>query len=220
MLGDYKQKVVLSDKILFALLLFLLLILFVWLLQIINQDKQITLNDKVKYNLVLNAAEHEEKLQKLFGTKRDDVVVFYNAPDTQNCAEVLSLNRKLPKNNELTDYEFALQKLFEGPTKSERNKGYTSLFSQNTKNILKKVFVKKGIAYIDLVDIRYIIPNANSSCGQASFLAQIDHTILQFPEVNRFILAINGSPKTIYNWLQIGCNEENNNCDVKPWREK
>jgi hypothetical protein len=47
-----------------------------------------------------------------------------------------------------------------------------------------------------------VIPNASTSCGSAALLAQLDHTLLQFPAIDATIYSINGSPEAFYEWLQ------------------
>ena len=41
----------------------------------------------------------------------------------------------------------------------------------------------------------------------------------QFGIINKIIYAINGDPQSFYEWLQIGCSEENDNCDPTPFQE-
>ena len=104
-----------------------------------------------------------------------------------------------------------LIQLFLGPTETEKAAGYSSFFSKETDYILHSVKVRQGIVYVNIKDIRDIIPNASSSCGSAQLLAQMREALQQFPEVNDFRVAINGDPKIFYEWLQIGCSD--NLCD-------
>ena len=96
--------------------------------------------------------------------------------------------------------------------------GYTSFFSDITKNIFKSIKIVDKIVYIDLIDIRSIIPNASSSCGSSQFLAEMTNTLKQFSSIERAIFAIEGNPQVFYEWLQLGCGIENNNCDSKPFQ--
>jgi len=134
---------------------------------------------------------------------------------SQDCNRVYSTERSVPGTQAVA--AAALRELFSGPSWEEKNKGYTSLFSEKTKDILKQVKIENGIAYVDLIDIRKIIPNASSSCGSAQFLAEIESTLLQFPSIKKAIIAIEEDPQTFYDWIQVGCSKENNNCDKGPF---
>ena len=112
----------------------------------------------------------------------------------------------------------ALEELFKGPSEEEKTQGYISWFSKTTKDILKSVKIENNTAYVDLKDIRQIIPNASSSCGSAEFLAEVETTLKQFPVVNKVIMAIEAKPSTFYEWIQIGCAKENDFCDESPFK--
>lgn len=110
-----------------------------------------------------------------------------------------------------------LRQLFAGPTPEEMAQGYTSFFSDATKDSVRGVALRNGTAYVNLADIREVIPNASSSCGSASLLAQIEETLMQLPGINRVIIAIEGDTQTFYDWIQIGCGEVNDDCDNEPF---
>jgi len=111
-----------------------------------------------------------------------------------------------------------LNLLFIGPTEEEKNEGYSSVFSLDTKNILKNFDIdEKGTAYLNFYDIRNIIPAVSSSCGSLEFLSSIENTLKQFGVINKIIYAINEEPRIFYEWIQKGCSEENNNCDNTPF---
>ena len=69
-------------------------------------------------------------------------------------------------------------------------------------------------AYVDLHDLRQIIPGATSSCGSAEFFAQVEATLKQFPTVDRVVLAIEGQPRLFYDWMELECDETNDYCDA------
>jgi hypothetical protein len=137
-------------------------------------------------------------------------------PNLEDCSKVYSLNRIIPKTVEVA--KAALKELFKGPTEEEKSQGYTSWFSKETQDILKSVKVKNGTAYVDLKDLRQMIPNASTSCGSAEFFAEVEATLQQFPTVDKVIFAIDGKPATFYEWMQIGCYEENDFCDETPFK--
>jgi hypothetical protein len=137
-------------------------------------------------------------------------------PNLEDCSKVYLLNRIIPKTLEVA--KAALKELFKGPTEEEKSQGYTSWFSKETQDILKSVKVKNGTAYVDLKDLRPMIPNASTSCGSAEFFAEVEITLQQFPTVAKVIFAIDGKPATFYEWMQIGCYEENDFCDETPFK--
>ena len=96
----------------------------------------------------------------------------------------------------------AMERLLAGPTAAERAAGATSLFNSRTAGMLRSVNIRDGVAHIDFKDLRKVIPNASSSCGSTSLLAQLDATATQFPTVLRARYSINGSEATFYHWLQ------------------
>ncbi len=136
-------------------------------------------------------------------------------PNSQNCEKVYPVARKVPETVAVA--RAALNELFKGPSAAEKNQGYTSFFSDKTKNILLEVKIENKTAYVNLRDIRNIIPNASSSCGSSQLMAEIENTLKQFSTIDKVIIAINGSTKTFYEWIGIGCNESNGNCDSKPF---
>lgn len=122
-------------------------------------------------------------------------------PNSVDCNKVYSVFRSIgPK---ATTPSLALQELFKGPTESEKNNGYTSWFSEETRDVLKNIKVANGLAEVDLMDIRQIIPNASASCGSAQLLAQMEATLKDFPEIKNVIFSINGQPDIFYEWLQL-----------------
>jgi hypothetical protein len=85
--------------------------------------------------------------------------------------------------------------------------------------------VSERSPYIDLVDIRPLMPAANTSCGQQAFFAEVETTLRNalrsaaYP-VERVIYAIEGDPAAFYEWMQLGCSEANDHCDRSPFEEK
>jgi Putative peptidoglycan binding domain/Sporulation and spore germination len=97
----------------------------------------------------------------------------------------------------------AIEQLLAGPTAAERAAGATSyLFDEQTAGMFRSATIRDGVAHIDFHDLRTVIPNASSSCGSTSLLAQLDATATQFPTVLRARYSINGSEATFYHWLQ------------------
>lgn len=135
--------------------------------------------------------------------------------NTTDCSVVTGVVRTIPRTSAVA--QAALKELFKGPTSSEKAQGYTSLFSSATSDILLSITIQEGTAYVNLRDIRTLIPNASASCGSAQFFAEVESTLGEFEGIQNVIYAINGDPEPFYEWMQIGCTEENNNCDATPF---
>ena len=115
--------------------------------------------------------------------------------------------------------EQVLGSLFNGPTPQEKQQGYTSMFSSVTGGILRKVKIEGDTTYVDLSDFRKLIPNASSSCSSQDFFAQVSQTLKNnVSGVQNVTYAINGDPRIFYEFMQIGCNAQNNNCDPTPFK--
>lgn len=124
-------------------------------------------------------------------------------PNAQDCQKVFPVKRELLKT--LPTTTAALNQLFAGPTAEEKNQGYSSWFSAVTKDILISINILDNTAYVNLKDLRQIIPNASSSCGSAELLAEIENTLKQFPAIKNVVLGIEGKSNPFYEWLQLGC---------------
>lgn len=97
----------------------------------------------------------------------------------------------------------ALARLLAGLTAEERAQGLDSWFSEETEGMLNSVVIEGGVAEVDLADFSEIIPNASSSCGSASLLAQLDNTVLQFPQIDEVVYSFDGDRASFYEWLQL-----------------
>jgi hypothetical protein len=186
-------------------------------------DNPYTGNDQTEYGNMTQKVNDVMDSFRLEGSEPyrmiGHVVYFGNSVMNPNadCNLVYPVNRDTAS---AADKAFSvLEQLFEGPTEQETAAGYTSFFSEETADAVKTLKIEGETAYINLEDIRGIIPNANSSCGSAQFLAEIKSTLMQFPQIKRVIIAIDGNTETFYEWIQLGCSEENNNCDNTPFTE-
>jgi hypothetical protein len=145
------------------------------------------------------------------------VVYFNNEQITPegntDCGLVYGVERT--STSQQASYEEKLNTLFAGPTEEEKSAGYTSFFSSQTSGILKSVKIDGSTAYVDLQDVRNLIPSASSSCGSASFTSQVEETLKHDREISKVIYAINGDPEVFYEWMQFGCSE--NICDKTPF---
>ncbi|MEI6528954.1 MAG: GerMN domain-containing protein [Candidatus Falkowbacteria bacterium] len=122
-------------------------------------------------------------------------------PNSIDCTKVYSVERIIKPG---ADVEVAtLNELFKGPNSNEKKQGYTSWFSDKTITILKSFKVEDGVAYVDLIDIRNIIPNASASCGSSELLSEMENTLKQFPLIKKVLFSINGNQASFYEWLQL-----------------
>jgi len=163
--------------------------------------------------------------QDLVKKESATIKVFYNNsnfnPNSIDCSQVYPLERTimvLPETGDLA--QVALQELVKGPTNEEKSLGYISWFSDKTRDIIKNVKTENEIAYVNLSDIRELIPSASASCGSTEFIAEIENTLKQFPNIKKVIFAIDMKPSLFYKWMQIGCNTDNNNCAEEPFALK
>jgi hypothetical protein len=135
-----------------------------------------------------------------FATHRVKVYFTREASLDKNCRGTKEFRRKTVGRDVLHD---SLSWLLRGPRPAERKDGAASLFSAKTAGLINYVSIEDGTAYVDFDDFRKIIPEASSSCGSASLLAELKPTAKQFPTVERAVLSFEGSTKAFYNWLQI-----------------
>ena len=139
-------------------------------------------------------------------------------PGMQDCAKVHPVERTTLPSGDVP--KAALEQLFLGPTPAEKANGYVSVFSAETADILISVKVQTDTAYVNLKDIRTIIPNASTSCGSAAFFAAVETTVKGTADVTRVLYAIEGDPQPFWEWMQIGCAPMNDNCDPAPFRDE
>ena len=122
----------------------------------------------------------------------------------EDCSVVVASEREAQEEGVVGD---ALAQLLAGPTADEEAQGLESWFSADTEGMLNSVVIEGGVAEVDFADFSGIIPNASSSCGSASLLAQLDSTVLQFPEVDEVVYSFDGDRAAFYEWLQLSAPE-------------
>lgn len=154
--------------------------------------------------------------------EKQTVVLYYSNEErtpegVTDCGLVYGVEREIELEEDIL--EAKLNALFAGPTEEEQAEGYSSFFSQETADILIGVKVEDSTTYVNLKDIRDIIPSANASCASQNFFASVEETLTHDRAIEDVIFAINGDPETFYEWMQIGCTEENNFCDPTPFEE-
>lgn len=156
----------------------------------------------------------------LCGSAPTVTLFFQNIKLSPNdCSLVYPVSRTF-KNGELT-IKTVLTELFKGPTAKENTSGFSSVFTSTTTPVLRQVFSKNGIVYIDLNDIRGTHSAISSSCGSAAFFSSVEETLRIFyglTELPKVRYAINGDPIVFYEWVQSGCDTKEKNCDSTPFQ--
>ena len=152
-----------------------------------------------------------------FGQSKETVTIklfFVDTIDNPNfidCAKVRAVTRTIPKTKAIGTA--TLNELFRGPTRAEEERGSASMFSEKTKSILKSLKVKDGAAYVNFdSSILELMGNATTSCGSAAFFAEVTTTLKQFPTIDKVFFAVEKDSAVFYEWMQIGCDEELDNC--------
>jgi spore germination protein GerM len=141
-------------------------------------------------------------------------------PNNDNCDKVAATTRTIPSTSAVATA--ALEELFRGATAAEKSAGYESLFSADTAGVLKKVNIKSGVAYVNLrADATTKLASATSSCGRATFIAQVESTVKQFKSVKKVYYAIEDSPKAFFEWMEFDvsvCRKAIHRCSSLPFK--
>ncbi len=136
-------------------------------------------------------------------------------PGRPDCSVVFPVEREVPSSTSVA--EAALAALFAGPTDAETADGFVSQFSAATASMLIDISVQGETAYVNLTDVRAIIPGAGSSCGSMSFFAEVETTLDEILTFERVIYALDGDPTPFYEFMQLGCDVTNDDCDPAPF---
>lgn len=138
-----------------------------------------------------------------------------------DCGAVFPLPRDIPPGTTgpAGVAKAALDALFAGPTEAEQAQGYASSFSQATADAVLGVAVEGDTAYVNLIDVRQIIPEVSAACGGQAFFAAVESTLRDAVDVENVVYAIEGDPATFYEWTQIGCPPEGDLCDPAPFED-
>ncbi|KUK79341.1 MAG: Spore germination protein-like Gmad2 [Microgenomates bacterium 39_7] len=168
-----------------------------------------------------------DQVQMIEGIKRatDDqqqmeIIVYFpneqKAPQGNvDCSLVYGTARSISSTFDLeTEIEEALKELFKGPTTQEEQEGFSSFFSPETSQLLNEVKLVDDTAYIDLIDAPSTLEGQNASCAGQALLSQIEETIKHSRQVQKVVVSTNGNAQEFYEWLQLGCDENNNFCQT------
>jgi hypothetical protein len=115
------------------------------------------------------------------------------------CGEVFPVPRQVDADDPV---RATLEVLLEGPTEAEQQQGYGGWFSDDTADMLLDLEVVDGTAHVTFADLRQVIPNASTSCGSVTLLAQLDTTLLALDGIDDTRYAI-ADQAAFYAWLQL-----------------
>ncbi len=125
------------------------------------------------------------------------VTVFYTCRDTN---ELVAVERAVPASDDVL--RAALDALVTGPGDT----GLLSWFSEDTASIVQSAIMDDaGVAVVDFVDLRPVIPNASASAGSALLLGQLDATVFAIPSVRSVEYRMEGSCEDFGEFVQVGC---------------
>ncbi|HEX2054837.1 MAG TPA: hypothetical protein VHJ78_14075 [Actinomycetota bacterium] len=131
--------------------------------------------------------------------RAETVTIYLSTQNPNDCGEVRPVERTVGGRPTLRT---GMEQLLAGPTEEERAAGLGGWFSDATRDMLISAERRGNTAVVDFKDLRPVIPNASSSCGSASLLAQLDSTAKQFG-ASRTLYSINGDVQAFYEWLQM-----------------
>lgn len=122
------------------------------------------------------------------------VKVFFNNNQMDpefSCNKVFAVEREIPKTQATA--RAALQELLEGPTDTEKTKGFMT--SINSEVRIQELTVESGVAKVDFNE--QLEFQVGGSCRVAAIRAQIAETLKQFTTVQNVVISINGRTEDI-----------------------
>ena len=134
---------------------------------------------------------------------QQSVTVVFGSTDQSDCSNVAPVDRSVGV--EFEPILGAFEELLAGPTPDEETAGSTSMFSAETAGMVLSAPLEGGDLTVDFEDFSGIIPNASTSCGSASLIAQLNGTAFQFVEVESVTYLFDGACEPFFNWLQRDC---------------
>jgi len=124
-----------------------------------------------------------------FEQERITVQVYFNKGDSDDCREVVPVEREIMR-TELVG-RAALAALLLGPTE-EKTEGYASNIPEGTR--IQSLTIEEGTAFVDFNEI---LESGGGSCSMAARHAQIEETLKQLPTVDEVVISINGEAEDI-----------------------
>jgi spore germination protein GerM len=132
-------------------------------------------------------------------------VFFHNEklnPNMEDCRKVFPATRTIPRTKSIA--RAALDELFKGTTEEERRNEFWSFEPSETKDIIKSLNIRNGVAYLNFKSVVFEkLGNTTTSCG-GGFYSSIEKTLTQFPTIKKVIYAVEGNANEFYEWVQVG----------------
>ena len=143
-------------------------------------------------------------------------VFFHNEkfnPNQEDCTKVFPTTRMIPKTKAVA--RAALEELFKGTTEEERKNEFWSFEPEETRDIIKGLNVKSGVAYLNFKKTVFEkLGNTTTSCG-GGFYSSIEKTLTQFPSIKKVVYAVEGNANDFYEWVQVGECPHGKLCDSR-----
>lgn len=135
------------------------------------------------------------------------VLVYFGIGDPDVCEAVAPHQRVVPTTGD--PVRAAFDGLVGGPTPTDVVAGAFSFFSGDTQAAVRSAAVENGLLVIDMADLRATLTpaGANTSCGSAALLGELNATAFQFAAVDRVRYEMEGSCDAFGEWLQRECIE-------------
>lgn len=104
-----------------------------------------------------------------------------------------------------TPLSAAFERLLEGPTPAESERGYVSAFSAASSGLLQRAEIQGGQATIDFADLREALPLVGATTSTAMFLSALYSTAFQFDGIEQLRFTMQGACETFWvEWLEAG----------------
>lgn len=136
-----------------------------------------------------------------------DVLVYFGTGDPDVCEAVAPHERTVPAGAQ--PIQAAFDELVGGPNAGEIVDGAFSFFSNETEGTVRSATTSGGQLVVDFDDFTAVLTpaGANTSCGSAALVAELNSTAFQFAAVDRVRYELEGDCDDFGEWLQTDCIE-------------
>lgn len=181
---------------------------------VVNINEDFGTDKKIQVNLALegdkwmvtyiDCPQIEELKKQQENSAKTRVTLYFNNTDRnkgeESCANVYDIERVV--SNTTDPLTTSIQELLKGPNKAEEILGYTSVFSQNTTDMLKELKIENDTAYIDFKDYRGLLNKEFTPCDMKSFRYSIENTIKHYRgNVKEIIFMLEGNKEDFNKWI-------------------
>ncbi|MFA6918806.1 MAG: GerMN domain-containing protein [Patescibacteria group bacterium] len=188
--------------------LVILVIIFVWLWQGNSQDNKNTSENQKNNDTVVVSDKKEQGTVRIvegnnanFGIDNNtlleanqvEIIAYYGNSQKNkpmiDCSIVFPLHRIIEKKYD-SEFVNTMKGLLQPLTADEISRGFTSAIPQGV--AIKYIKIASGVAEVDFNDNLYRI---GGSCAVTAVRAQIEKTLLQFPQVKSVLICVDGNCK-------------------------